>query len=69
MSRKISDFASDACEGVGGIGECYTEQSLQHSKKLKFYSVFKNNYKPSIYLDLTGKNPDRKAFVKSVITT
>ena len=30
------------------------KQNLQHSKKkMKFYKVFKNNYKPSMYLDFT----------------
>ena len=29
--------------------------TLQHSKKLEFYSTFKNNFAPSIYLDITRK--------------
>ena len=27
----------------------------QHSKKQEFYSTFKNNFAPSIYLDITRK--------------
>ena len=40
------------------------KHTVQNSPKLKFYSIFKSNYTPSIYLDLTRKNPDRKALVK-----
>ena len=38
--------------------------TLQHSKKLEFYSSFKNNFAPSIYLDITRKNCNRKTLVK-----
>ena len=38
--------------------------TLQHSKKLEFYSTFKNNFAPSIYLDITRKNCNRKTLVK-----
>ena len=30
--------------------------TLQHSKKLEFYSTFKNDFVPSIYLDITRKS-------------
>ena len=35
-----------------------------NSQKLEFYNVFKDSYTPSIYLDVTRKNPNRKALVK-----
>ena len=38
--------------------------TLQHSKKLEFYISFKNNFAPSIYLDITRKNCNRKTLVK-----
>ena len=40
------------------------KHSLNNSQKLEFYNVFKNSYAPSIYLDVTRKNPNRKTFVK-----
>ena len=40
------------------------KHSLCNSKKLEFYSVFKDSYTPSIYLDVTRKNPKRKTLVK-----
>ena len=39
------------------------KHSLCNSQKLEFY-VFKDNYTPSIYLDVTRKNPKRKTLVK-----
>ena len=32
--------------------------------KLEFYNVFKDSYTPSIYLDVTRKNLNRKTLVK-----
>ena len=29
-------------------------------QKLEFYNVFKDSYTPSIYLDVTRKNPNKK---------
>ena len=40
------------------------KHSLCNSHKLEFYNVFKDNYTPSIYLDVTRKNPKRKTLVK-----
>ena len=40
------------------------KHSLCNSQKLEFYNVFKDSYTPSIYLDVTRKNPNRKALVK-----
>ena len=40
------------------------KHSLCNSQKLKFYNVFKDSYTPSIYLDVTRKNPNRKTLVK-----
>ena len=34
--------------------------SLCNSQELEFYNVFKDSYTPSIYLDVTRKNPNRK---------
>ena len=39
------------------------KHSLCKSQKLEFY-VFKDSYTPSIYLDVTRKNPNRKTLVK-----
>ena len=39
------------------------KHSLCNSQKLEFY-VFKDNYTPSIYLDVTRKNPNRKTLMK-----
>ena len=40
------------------------KHSLCNSQKLEFYNVFKDSYKPSIYLDVTRKNPNRKTLAK-----
>ena len=40
------------------------KHSLCNSQKLEFYNVFKDSYTPSIYLDVTRKNPNRKTLVK-----
>ena len=40
------------------------KHSLCNSQKLEFYNVFKDSYTPSIYLDVTWKNPYRKTLVK-----
>ena len=37
---------------------------LCNSQKLEFYNVFKDSYTPSIYLDVTRKNPNRNTLVK-----
>ena len=46
--------------------KCIThwKHSLCNSLKLEFYNVFKDSYTPSIYLDVTRKNPNRKTLVK-----
>ena len=31
------------------------QHTIQHSKKLKFYNTFQNEYTPSCYLELTSK--------------
>ena len=40
------------------------KHSLCNSQKLEFYSVFKDSYTPSIYLDGPRKNPNWKTLVK-----
>ena len=40
------------------------KHSLCNSQKLEFYNVLKDSYTPSIYLDVTRKNPKRKTLVK-----
>ena len=40
------------------------KHSLCNSQKLEFYNVFNDSYTPSIYLDVTRKNPNRKTLVK-----
>ena len=40
------------------------KHSLCNSQKLEFYDVFKDSYTPSIYLEVTRKNPNRKTLVK-----
>ena len=40
------------------------KHSLCNSQKLEFYNVFKDSNTPSIYLDVTRKNPNRKTLVK-----
>ena len=40
------------------------KHSLCNSQKLEFYNAFKDSYTPSIYLDVTRKNPKRKTLVK-----
>ena len=42
----------------------YWNQTLEQSQKLSVYCTIKNDYSPSPYLVLTGKNPSRKALVK-----
>ena len=42
----------------------YWTHSLCNSQRLEFYNVFKDSYTPSIYLDVTRKNPNRKTLVK-----
>ena len=47
--------------------KCITHRkhSLCNSQKLEFCNVFKDSYTPSIYLDVTSKNPNnRKTLVK-----
>ena len=41
----------------------YWNHTLQHSQKLNFYYKIKTNYSPSVYLDLTRKNPSRKTLL------
>ena len=38
--------------------------SLCNSQRLEFYNVVEDSYTPSIYLDVTRKNPYRKTLVK-----
>ena len=45
------------------------KHSLCNSQKLEFYNVFKDSYTPSIYLDVTRKNPNRKTLVKLRISS
>ena len=40
------------------------KHSLCNSQKRHFYNVFKDSYTPSIYLDVTRKNPKGKTLVK-----
>ena len=40
------------------------KHSHYNSQKLEFYNVFKDRYTPSIYLDVSRKNPNRKALVR-----
>ena len=47
----------------------YWNHTLQHSQKLNFYYKIKTNYNPSVYLDLTRKNPSRKTLVKLRISS
>ena len=47
----------------------YWNHTLQHSQKLNFYYKIKMNYSPSVYLDLTRKNPSRKTLVKLRISS
>jgi len=42
----------------------YWENAVQHSNKLEFYNIFKNQYKTSHYLDHTSEQTERKALVK-----
>ncbi|MCV6599373.1 MAG: hypothetical protein OIF36_02705, partial [Alphaproteobacteria bacterium] len=39
----------------------YWQQALQHSQKLEFYKIFKNEYAPSIYLELSKRTSERRA--------
>ena len=47
----------------------YWRQILQHSQKLSFYYTVKQHYSPSAYLDLSRRNPSRKALVKLRISS
>ena len=39
----------------------YWKHSICNSQKVEFYNAFKDSYdKPSIYLDVTRKRPNRK---------
>ena len=40
------------------------KHSLCNSQKLEFCNVFKDSYTPSIYLDVTRKNPNRKTLTR-----
>ena len=41
--------------------------TLQHSQKLEFYSIFKSDYTPPVYLDFpTRKIPDRSSLVTGI---
>ena len=40
------------------------KHTIHHSKKLQFYSIFKHDYKISVYLDLTRNSTNRKDLVK-----
>ena len=42
--------------------------SLCNSQKLEFYNVLKDSYTPSICLDVTRKNPNRKTLLKLKIS-
>ena len=42
----------------------HLKHSLYNSQKLEFYNVFIDSYTPSIYLDVTRKNGNRKTLVK-----
>ena len=42
----------------------YWQQTIHHSKKLQFYSLFKHDYKISSYLDLIRNSTNRKDLVK-----
>ena len=39
-------------------------QTLQHSRRLRFHQSIKKNYSPSAHLDSTRKNPLRRTLVK-----
>ena len=40
------------------------QQTLQHSQKLEFYQIFKIEYAPSHYLDLTTRTSERRVLTK-----
>ena len=43
----------------------YWQQALQHSQKLEFYKIFKNEYAPSLnYLELSTRTSERRALSK-----
>ena len=42
----------------------YWQQALQHSQKLEFYKIFKNEYAPSNYLELSTRTSERRALTK-----
>ena len=42
----------------------YWQQTLQHSQKFEFYKIFKNEYAPSNYLELSTRTSERRALTK-----
>ena len=46
----------------------YCQHTIQHSEKLEFYNICKNDYTRSYYLDLTKKSNERKELVKFQIS-
>ena len=42
----------------------YWQQALQHSQKFEFYKIFKNEYAPSNYLELSTRTSERRALTK-----
>ena len=46
----------------------YWQQALQHSQKLEFYKIFKNEYAPSNYLELSTRTSERRALTKLLIS-
>ena len=42
----------------------YWQHTILHSKKLRFYNIFKHDYKISSYLDLTRNSTNRRDLVK-----
>ena len=47
---------------------CFWQHNLEHSKKLEFYKVFKNEYSSSSYLTHLRNFPDRRNLVKFKIS-
>ena len=46
----------------------YWQQAFQHSQKLEFYKIFKNEYAPSNYLELSTRTSERRALTKLLIS-
>ena len=46
----------------------YWQQTLQHSQKLEFYQIFKIQYGPSRYLDLTTRISERRVLITLCIS-